>query len=180
MQAYFHPFRLLATLGLSLAISGCTLDPDVVETGTAEGYRPLYLTTAELRNIAAQPARSLQHPGKIYVHGSYLFINERGKGIHVVNNHNPSAPQPVAFISVPGNADIAVQGNVLYADNATDLVSLDISDPLHVRVLHRVENAFPYQMYPEQTGVAFQCVDKSKGVVVGWEKTTLENPQCRR
>jgi hypothetical protein len=109
-----------------------------------------------------------------------LFINELGKGIHVINNQNPSNPQPVAFISVPGNADIAVKGDVLYADNATDLVSLDISNPLQVRVLHRVENAFPSEMYPPHTGVFFQCVDKTKGAVVGWEKTTLENPKCRR
>ncbi len=180
MQVSFYSLRLPAVLGLCLAFSGCTTDPDVAGTGTREGYRPVYMTTEELRSISAQPPRSLQHPGKIYVRGSYLFINEQGRGIHVVNNQHPSDPQPVAFISVPGNADIAVQGNVLYADNATDLVSLDISDPLHVRVLHRVENAFPYQMYPGQTGVFFQCVDQSKGVVVGWEKTTLENPQCRR
>jgi hypothetical protein len=68
----------------------------------------------------------------------------------------------------------------LYADNAVDLVALDITNPADVKLLKRIENAFPNQSFPPHTGVNFECADPAKGVVVGWEKVQLQNPKCFR
>ncbi len=183
MKTSFTPVRLVTVVaGLFLFFAGC--DPRRTEpmppANTGEGYRPIYLTYDELRQVTTQGPRSLKHPGKIYVRGAYLFINEPGEGIHIINNQDPAHPEPLAFVNIRGNVDMAVKGDVLYADNATDLVALDISNPQQVQVLNRVENVFPYASFPPETGVRFECVDKSKGVVVGWEKTTVGETRCWR
>lgn len=182
MKILLLPFRLLPALaGLSLLFFGCTTEPEpTMPVNGGEGYRPIYLSYEELRNVTTQGPRSLKHPGKIYVRGAYLFINEPGEGIHIIDNRDPVNPRPMAFVTIRGNVDMAVKGDVLYADNATDLVALDITNPLQVQVLNRVENVFPYPTYPPQTGVRFECVNKTKGVVVGWEKANLPDARCRR
>jgi hypothetical protein len=49
-------------------------------------------------------------------------------------------------------------------------------------LVNRIENAFPQinQEYPPFTGVYFECVDPSKGVVIGWEEKQIDQPKCRR
>lgn len=58
-----------------------------------------------------------------------MYINERFEGIHVIDNRDPSSPQNVAFLDIPGNIDLAVNGDALYADSYVDLVTIDISNP---------------------------------------------------
>lgn len=156
-------------------------DPGVGPTFTGEGYRPVYLTTEELRTISTTAPAKLKSPGKIYVRGNFLFINERYRGIHVIDNADPRQPVNLSFISIPGNVDIAVKGSVLYADNGVDFVALDISDPQNVRVLKRIENAFPQQNFPLVSNVYFECPDAKKGsVLVRWEKVRMSKPRCYR
>lgn len=147
-----------------------------------EGYRPIYIAAEEAARIATLPAQPLEQPGKIYSKDTLLFINELHKGIHVINNKNPRSPQSIAFVSIPGNVDMAVKGNTLYADNFTDLVVLNLSNPKNITLVKRVAKALPegIQNYPPYTNVYFECVDPSRGVVSGWEKVTLKNPKCRR
>jgi hypothetical protein len=112
-KTFFYGAAILAT---SLLI-GCTSDD------TPVGYK----TNAELRTdaIELQGPQKLQQPGKIYVKDDMILINEMGKGIHVVYNENPSEPQKVAFVKIPGNIDVAVKGDIIYADNYMDLVTLN-------------------------------------------------------
>lgn len=169
---------------LALAIGGVLLLSScyVKETAPAnvEGYRPIYKSISQVQQIEMLAAQPLKQPGKIYVKGSYLFVNELNKGIHIINNLDPANPKRIAFVSIPGNVDMAVKGTTLYADNYTDMVALDISNPTSVKVLKRIEGTFPVQEYPPYTGVYFECVSPDKGVVVGWEKTSLTDPKCRR
>ncbi|MGA0556717.1 hypothetical protein ACO2Q8_08710 [Larkinella sp. VNQ87] len=171
--------RLTAPL-LLLAIFGCETSPDDVGNRQVQGLRPVYASYEEISTIKTLAPQPLRFPGKIYTKGSYLFINEQGKGIHIVDNRDPAHPQKISFISVPGNADMAVKDQVLYADNSMDLVALDISDPQHVRMLKRVKDAYPYPSYPQPRGVQFECADPEKGIVVRWESALLTNPKCYR
>lgn len=86
-----------------------------------------YQSTDEMREqtIALEAPKALKAPGKIYIKDDMLLINEVGKGIHVVNNQNPQAPEKLAFIKIPGNIDVAVKGDMIYADNYMDLVVLN-------------------------------------------------------
>lgn len=130
-----------------LFFSGCVKDT-CKHTFSYTLYLPVYKTTAEVRaNIKSNPAKEIQEPGKIVVLDNYIFLNELDKGIHIIDNSNPSSPKNIAFIDIPGNEDIAVKGNTLYADLYTDLVTLDITDPLHTVVKKYNEGVFPYRIY---------------------------------
>ena len=85
----------------------------------------------------------LEETGKIYIKGHLIFLNEFGKGIHVINNRNPYKPEIIAFLNIPGNVDIAIRDNILYADSYTDLVVIDISDPKNIKEIKRIKNIFP-------------------------------------
>jgi hypothetical protein len=128
---------------------------------------------AELRfSVYAKAPRALRDPGKIYVFGKYLFVVERYTGVHVIDNANPNAPVNIGFINVPGCMDIAVRYNTLYADNAIDLVAIDISDPTSVKVTSRHENIFPPLPPPEDAWNILGSPDLSKDVIIGWKDTT--------
>ncbi|MCY7351152.1 MAG: hypothetical protein LH606_10850 [Cytophagaceae bacterium] len=165
---------------LCLALLGGCIPQDDPADVRQEGYRPVYISRETMIKIAVTAPQPLKNPGKIYVQGTYLFVNEINRGIHVIDNQQPTAPRTIAFLSIPGNVDMAVKGTMLYADNATDLVAIDISSPEAVRVVKRIAGVFPTQKHPAYTNVVFECVDDSRGVVVGWEKGMLTNPKCRR
>ncbi len=172
--------RILSLLLVWLLIDGCWR-PALPEPPTSgDTYRPVYAAAADIRTIQTLPPQPLQNAGKIYIKDQYLFINEVGRGIHVVDNRNPARPVPLSFVSIPGNQELAIKDSILYADNVLDLVALNIADPATVRVVKRIENAFPYSSYPLATNVRFECPDPTRGVVVRWEKATVDNPECYR
>ncbi len=132
-------------------------------------YEPVYKPLEEIRSgVKVESPRELKNPGKIWVFGDYLFIVERGEGVHIIDNSNPRAPQFVSFVTIPGNGDIAVRYNILYADSYIDLVAFDISDPKNPRVVKRVEGIFPNPL--DRSGT---YLDSKKGLLVEWiEKDT--------
>jgi hypothetical protein len=111
-------------------------------------WEPVYRTKNEVRaNIKNNPVREIERPGKIYIRGNYIFLNEIDRGIHIIDNSNRSAPRRVAFIDIPGNLDMAVKGNILYADFYTDLVAIDITNPEQIVVKKFTESVFPERYY---------------------------------
>lgn len=171
---------------LSLLLGLIACDPSIDRTtgGPAfdgTGYRAVYATAAELAKIETQPPRALRKPGKIYVQGNYLFVNEQGEGMHVIDNADPAKPRKISFLKIPGNNDIAAKGRYLYADNARDLVVLDIGDPTNIKVVKRIEDAIPSQNYPSLQQIYFECPDSKKGTIVSWEKVNMSSPpECFR
>jgi len=143
------------------------------------GYRPIYASYDEIRKVVSLAPQKLRKPGKIYTKDKYLYINEIGEGIHVFDNSDKTKPKAISFISIPANQDISIADNILYADNADDLVAIDISNPLTIKLLKRIEKAFPYPSFPKENG-RFECVDPSKGYVKSWEYVQLTNPKCFR
>ncbi|WP_225551275.1 LVIVD repeat-containing protein [Sphingobacterium bovistauri] len=129
-------------LGLALCcLSGC----DKVDSNTYYKTRlPIFEKMSDVRKmmttvVAPQP---LEYTGKIYIFKDFLFINEPMKGIHIFNNSNPSTPIAVAFLNIPGNVDMAVKDNVLYADSYVDLLTFDLSTPTNPKLLNRIEEVF--------------------------------------
>src|SRR4051794_7828754 len=73
-------------------------------TSTYTIYIPIYKTLAEVRaNIKSNPATAVKTPGKIFVLGDYIFLNEMNKGIHIIDNSDPASPVNKYFIDIPGN-----------------------------------------------------------------------------
>lgn len=139
--------QALSILVLAFAMSGCIKDT-CTEVRTYRYYAPVYKTTSQVKeNIKSNTAREIENPGKLFIKGNYIFLNEIDKGVHIIDNRNPANPVNVAFIDIPGNLDLAVNGNALYADLYTDMVTLDISDPLNVVVKKYNEGVFPFRQY---------------------------------
>lgn len=94
----------------------------------------------------------LEKSGKIYIYQDFLFINEPNKGVHIYNNINPSAPVNIAFLQIPGNVDLAVSNNILYADSYVDLLAFDLSTMENIREVKRVKDVF-MQFYVNNNSV---------------------------
>jgi hypothetical protein len=106
-------------------------------------FRPVYANSEALKDsVALEPGRVLKQPGKIYLKDQYLFINEPGEGIHIIDNADAENPVTLYFLNIPGNFDLAAQGNYLYADSFVDLITFDISDVNNIKEVHRAEGVF--------------------------------------
>lgn len=122
-------------------------------------YTPVYqlksVVLASLNGSAAQP---VVQPGQLYIKGSYIYLNDMNAGIHVIDNSDPANPVQKAFLKIPGNQNIAIRGNILYADMYSDLLAIDISNPSQARIEGTLWDAFPYR---NMTG------DSTK-VIISW------------
>jgi hypothetical protein len=180
MKRYFTKFLTFGLLITSLSACNNWESVPNFDVDEVEGYRPIYATESE-QEVKTVSVREIENPGKIYVINEFLLVVDQLKGIHVFNNENPENPQKVGFIQITGTNDVAVRDNILYADQATDLLAIDISNPENVQVASRVKNVFPFgAQYPQQQGVYFECPEPENGLVIGWEYTTLSSPNCYR
>ena len=94
--------KTLLMVALAAAFVRCK--DNCIQTVTYRGTESVKLTLAELRSsFKTLPAQNLENPGKIYVKDNYLFINELKKGIHVIDNTNPSLPKAISFIQILGS-----------------------------------------------------------------------------
>jgi hypothetical protein len=140
-KLFLLPFMLVTAL-----LVGSCLKDKLTKTYTV--YEAIYREKSEvLAAIGSGQARSISNPGKIYKYGNYIFLNEVNKGVHIIDNANPANPVIKAFINIPGNIDIAVKGNTLYADLYTDMVTVDITDPLNARLTDVMRAVFPERSY---------------------------------
>ncbi len=165
----------LFILGLAAALFSCT-------DKYTESYRanvPVYMTVEEWRALDAfvEAPTELSDAGKIYVYQDYLFVVERGQGVHIIDNSNPASPQNLAFLGVLGCVDLAVRNNTLYLDSFYDLLSFDLSDPANPILSCRLENAFNFDNWSLVKGydndLPFTEVDTNKGVIVGWAQKDI-------
>ena len=132
---------------------------------------PVYLKHNELYKSIQVNGEStdLKKPGRIYFKDNYIYINEYYEGIHVIENANPANPVKVKFIKIPGNLDLAIKGNILYANNVVDLVALDISDLNNINEVGRIDSIFPYGVPEWDPDFRVTRVDKTKGLVIDWK-----------
>ncbi len=159
---------LILLITSTLLFTGCK--DNTYEEITYKANVPVYMGLEEFRGAVKKTSpQSLENPGKIYFKDNFLFVNEYHKGVHVIDNSNPSAPEMVAFIEIPGNVDIAIRHNILFADSFIDLVAINIADPANPVEVDRVEDAFPNVLPPPDYTYPVYGLDFEKGVVVGWE-----------
>jgi len=126
-----------------LFVTGCQKPDTCTEVTKYTIYTPVYMDITDLRKaVRSEAPHTIQQPGKIYLFGQYIFLNELNKGIHIIDNSSPAAPKIIAFVNIPGNVDMAVRGNILYADSYRDLVTLDISNPAAIKETKRLEDVF--------------------------------------
>lgn len=137
--------------------------------------RPLVISKAEFANsVDIIAPRPIDESGKVYTYQDYIFINDKYQGVHVIDNSIPERPRKIAFIKIPGNVDISVKDNFLYADSLMDLVVLDISDIENIEQVNRLENVLYNNIFwPfEADIVENEGYDYETEILVGWETTT--------
>ncbi|WP_047551620.1 hypothetical protein [Psychroserpens sp. Hel_I_66] len=121
-----------------------------------------FMTTTSLQTSPEMIVNS----GKIYVKDNFIFINERNKGFHIIDNTDPTNPQNIAFLNVLGSSDLTIKGNAIYVNNATDLlaISLNLQEGT-MQITKRVPNAFPQISSP--FGNEYYGVNEDE-IVVDW------------
>ncbi len=167
------------TLITCAVFSSCEPYVPVFPDGAVEGFRPIY-ENDESFLITKESGRAISRSGKIYYYGDLLLVNEVGQGIHVVDNADPKNPENLYFISVPGNTDMAIRNNLIYANNMSDLAVIDVSGD-DFSVVQRLEGLFiedEQQRYPPGEDVYFECVDETQGRVIGWRTAIIDSPEC--
>jgi len=159
--------RLLILISIfSLSLTSC--EDKRLQTFVANV--PIYLSYETLRSsFGVSTEAVLEKPGKIYFYGSHMFINEYQKGIHVVDLSDPTQPELKAFIEVPGNVDMAIRNNLLYADSYVDLLVIDITDPEQPVLSKRIEDLFEYIIPPYDYDFPLDEINQDKGVITGYE-----------
>ena len=137
-------FRVIILFCVVLGVSACTKDQCKREVSYIH-YTPIYMSvddaTQPIENLSPQP---IENPGKIHYHRNFLLINEKRKGIHIMDNLDPSGPQNLGFISIPGNVDLITKNDILYADSYQDLLIIDIDNPLAATIVERRTEFFEF------------------------------------
>jgi hypothetical protein len=136
--------HFFAIISLMTLFSACKKEPGSTKTGkTITLYTPVYGSkTAALASINGNANEVVSQTGKIYIKDNFIYLNDQNKGIHIYDNSNPSNPVQIAFLSIPGNLDIAIKDNTLYADMYSDLLAIDISNPRQVALTNKIDNFF--------------------------------------
>jgi hypothetical protein len=148
-------------------------------TKKVQGYVPIYSAD---NNVALGAAKAYNMPGKIMLQGNHTFQIDYGSGIHIIESADMANAKKIGFISVPAITEMHMQNDVIFADNGKDLVSILVGAGLeNFKVLDRLPNFFPNKglSTPSGSGTYFECVDSTKGTVIGWEKKELINPKCK-
>ena len=146
-------------------------DYEFVQVATPQ----LMSKTAFRSSVEVIAPKTIEEPGKIYVYQDYIFVGDVHSGIHIIDNSDPKSPKAIKFIQIPGNEDISVKDNFLYADSATDLVIFDISDINNVSIIERLEdvfNVYNYDIPVEAEAVDYGKFDFDDDIIVGWTLTT--------
>lgn len=119
--------KLLLLLFISL-LGSCGICNHEEEPLVSE-YKIIEMSRDELKtSIAVLEARDVINAGKIYIKDDYIFINEKNEGFHIYDNSDQTSPVKVKFLNIPGATDIAVRDNILYINQATDLVTLTFNN----------------------------------------------------
>lgn len=145
-----------------------------------QGYKAVYDADPGAKEVRyTQPVKMI-NPGKIYAIGKMILQNDIGKGVHLYNAVDPGKLKDRGFIQIPGNLELSIKGNYLYANSFYDLVVIDIGNWVTLKEVKRIPNAFSQNQGPDFSGKAFivrpekntyyECIDASKGVQVGWDK----------
>lgn len=173
MKKIFAPLLLMTVL----LFVGCS-DDDTRNDDLYADYlvaRPITMTKAEFVNsVDIVAPRPVEQSGKIYAYGDYIFVNDKYKGVHVIDNSDPASPRKVSFIKIAGNVDISVKDNYLYADSLTDLIVIDISDLDNIQIVNRLFNVLAdHVVWPAEAEIfEYQDIDYENEVLLGWEVVT--------
>ena len=146
--------NLVYLLSLSFLLNSCFWGTD---PGDPSGvmppqnyYTPIIVDRTVLESsIGTLPAQQIVKSGKIYIKDDLMFVNDVNKGFHVYNYSNPKNPVLIGFIKTPGATDLAIRNNLIYVNQAVDLVTIEYNPTNNTLTeKHRNKNVFPQKTAP--------------------------------
>jgi hypothetical protein len=179
-------YKTLFILFVVLSVCGCN---EVEQPEKVTGLRPIYGNVQELATIikSLEP-QTIKHIGKIYTKDHLLFINDMGIGVHVFDNTDDKNPIKLKFISIPGNVDIAIKGQYMYADLGSGIATIDISNLDQIQFISFNNDYLEgdLQVQPPRSmlntvggsRLYYECPDKNKGEILAWVAEKMPKPQC--
>jgi hypothetical protein len=157
--------KLTCLLCLSILVVGCWRHEDDF-IPPQSNYKPVIMSRANFENaVGTLPAKNIVKSGKIYIFDNFLFISEVNDGFHVYNYQNPTNPVPLVYIKAPGATDLAIRNNILYINQATDLITLKFNNQTSAfEFMHRNLNVFPQKIAPD----GFSVPVNPNEIIVNW------------
>lgn len=145
-----------------------------------QDYTPILMNRSDLEASVglAGMAKNINDPGKIYLYKNWVFLVEKYKGIHLIDNTDPALPVRRDFLKVPGCMDVAVGNGILYVDNSVDLVgvSIDFASMRSREVCRKKkvlpEIVSPYGYIPSDFSRRNRPADTE---IVGWIENQLDS-----
>lgn len=162
--------RNLVFLFVTVCFLSC--HSDKVQTDLVNVAVPKLMSKAAFRSsVKVESPQPIEEAGKIYAYNNYIFVNDKFKGIQVIDNSNPSSPKAIAYIKILGNKDLSVKNDYLYADSATDLIVFDVSDINKIKAIARLEDvfsAYDFQIPEGADYTDFGDFNNNDEIIVGW------------
>lgn len=99
--------------------------------------------------VEVVPPRPFKQPSNVVMFNQYAYVVEPFEGIHINQVPDPANVQRIGFLVVPGVQDVAVTGNFLTADAATDLLQFNLNNPAAPTLHSRDKNVFKEMAPPD-------------------------------
>ncbi|WP_081210738.1 LVIVD repeat-containing protein [Salegentibacter sediminis] len=166
----FYSLITLLLMALMTLFTSCEKEE---EAGNVELVAvPVTISVTDFRSsVAIQEPKEIEQAGKIYAYKNFVFINDVNRGVHIIDNSNPEAPQKIKYLKIPQNTDVAIKEDMLFANSGMDLVVFNISDINNIRQEERLEEVFENYQPSTPVGVAFvdtENLDFQKEVIIGY------------
>ncbi|HEA28958.1 MAG TPA: hypothetical protein ENH91_03015 [Leeuwenhoekiella sp.] len=180
--------KILLLFILGTTFPSCK-DDDNSEYAMQNIATPIVIDKADLRatfnQLEVEDPKPIENSGKFYAYGDYIFINDLGAGVHIIDNTNPSAPVKKGFLEVPGSKDMEAKDNILYVDSYSDLVLFDLSNMNDIKYLKSYEDIlgngnYEWPLFSQDVDqVDYDAYDPGSQIVVGWEYSRELRPIVR-
>lgn len=166
----FYSLITLLLMALMALFTSCEKEE---EAGNVELVAvPVTMSIADFRSsVYIQEPKEIEQAGKIYVYKNFVFINDVNRGVHIIDNSNPENPQKIKYLKIPQNTDVAIKGDMLFANSGMDLVVFDISDINNIRQQERLEGVFGDYQPSTPIGASFvdtENLDFQEEVIIGY------------
>nr|WP_315188260.1 hypothetical protein [uncultured Flavobacterium sp.] len=130
-------------------------------------YNPVLLQRSVFeKSIVLENPQTISKSGKIYIKGDLMFINDVNKGFHVYDYSDPKDPVRLQFIKAPGATDLAIIDDIIYINQAVDLVTITYNSATKkIDIKNRNKNVFPQKKSPN----GFSGNTNENEIIIDWK-----------
>ena len=164
--------KLFLFLVSLLIFFSCEDEYDSVYTNEYSSYRdyPVYYDASDiLVDVQVTPPVNPVLPYKIASNDKYLFVGEMMKGIHVYEKtgYHTDRLLPLCFIECKLSKAFDIIDDILFCNNFTDMLVINVSNPRQATIMHRQKNHFNnYHSYASDWSFPYK---ETEGYVVGYK-----------